>query len=77
MIPSPTEKGVLMIGGSFKRSSDKSNLEYSSNLLELTGDSIETLEWKILEQKLQHARGEHFSVTYTYLYLPYLNFSIK
>ena len=51
MISSPTEKGVVMIGG----------IGYSSDLLELSGDSIETLEWKILEQKLQHPRYQHVS----------------
>ncbi len=56
MIPSPTEKGVVIIGGK------KKNIgEYSSNLLELSGDSEGTLEWKILEQKLQHPRFHHVS----------------
>ena len=55
MISSPTEKGVVMIGGK------KQNYEYSSDLLELSGDSQETLEWKILEQKLQHPRFNHVS----------------
>ena len=55
MISSPTEKGVVMIGGK------KQNYEYSSDLLELSGDSQETLEWKILEQKLQHPRAFHVS----------------
>ena len=56
MISSPTEKGVVMIGG-FNRTLKK----YSSDLLELSGDSEETLEWKILEQKLQHPRFGHIS----------------
>ena len=55
MISSPTEKGVVMIGG------QKQNLQNSSDLLELSGDSQETLEWKILEQKLQHPRSAHVS----------------
>ena len=55
MISSPTEKGVVMIGG------QKQNFEHSSDLLELSGDSQETLEWKILEQKLQHPRNCHVS----------------
>ena len=56
MISSPTEKGVVMIGGQkniFKR--------YSSDLLELSGDSEENLEWTILEQKLQYPRSCHLS----------------
>ena len=55
MISSPTEKGVVMIGGR------KNYREYSSDLLELSGDSNETLEWKILKQKLQHPRSNHVS----------------
>ena len=55
MISSPTEKGVVMIGG------QKQNFEYSSDLLELSGDSQTTLKWKILEQKLQHPRSFHVS----------------
>ena len=55
MISSPTEKGVVMIGGL------KQNFEDSSDLLELSGDSQETLEWKILEQKLQLPRCYHVS----------------
>ena len=55
MISSPTEKGVVMIGGY------KSNFDYSSALLELSGDSQETLEWKILEQKLQYPRFCHIT----------------
>ena len=59
MISSPTEMGVVMIGGQLQ------NYEYSSDLLELSGDSQETLEWKILEQKLQHPRYHHvtFSIS--------------
>ena len=55
MISSPTEKGVLIIGGS------TSNFVFTSDILELSGDSIDTLEWKILDQKLQHGRGLHVS----------------
>ena len=56
MISSPTEKGVVIIGGK------KQNIgDYSSVLLELSGDSEETLEWKILEQKLQNPRAFHVS----------------
>ena len=58
MIPSPTEKGVVMIGGSNEDNSGNSSgslvLKYSHALLELSGDSRETLEWKILDQKLEH-----------------------
>ena len=32
-----------------------------SDLYELSGDSVKTLEWKILEQKLQNPRYGHLS----------------
>ena len=57
MISSPTEQGVVMIGGL----RGYPNSEISSDLLELSGDSIETLEWKFLEQKLQYPRSDHVS----------------
>ena len=56
MISSPTEKGVVMISGWKWKF-----VEFSSDLLELSGDSQETLKWKILEQKLQHPRHRHMS----------------
>ena len=55
MVTSPTEKGVVMIGGHNKFG------PYSSDLLELSGNSKEKLEWKILEQKLRHPRHSHIS----------------
>ena len=59
MISSPTEKGIVVIGGS-KVHNNSCNFS-SYDLLELSGDSEETLEWKILEQKLQHPRHDHVS----------------
>ena len=56
MISSPTEKGVVMIGGM-----QRSWPYCSRDLLELSGDSQETLKWKILKQKLQHERLSHVS----------------
>ena len=57
MISSLTEKSVVVIGG------QKSMFgEYSSDLLELSGDSQETLKWKILEKKLQYPRAGHMSL---------------
>ena len=47
MISSPTENGIVMIIG--------------SDLYELSGDSVEMLKWKILEQKLQNSRYGHLS----------------
>ena len=58
MVSSPTEKGIVMIGG------QKNNFgPLSSDLLELSGDSFETLKWKILEIKLQHPRANHMSLS--------------
>ena len=55
MISSPTEKGIVMIGGA----TTKQIVSY--NFVELSGNSVETLEWKILEHKLQCARFGHVS----------------
>ena len=57
MISSPTENGVVMIGGVPVHD----NSFVSNNFLELSGNSVETLEWKILEHKLQYARFGHVS----------------
>ena len=62
MIFSPTEKGVLIIGGN-GIIENRTRIKYVSDLLELSGDSVETLEWKILEQKLQHPRSHHVSLS--------------
>ena len=63
MISSPTENGVVMIGGVPVPVHDNSFV--SNNFLELSGNSVETLEWKILEQKLQYPRCGHvlFSIS--------------
>ena len=60
MITSPTEKGVLMIGGWKQNFGKYSN---SAGILELSGHSKETLKWKILEQKLQYPRRDHISLS--------------
>ena len=58
MIASPTERSVVLIGG--KRENEYE--EYDSfELLELSGDSIDTMEWKILKQKLQCPRPFYMS----------------
>ena len=63
MISSPTEKGVVVIGGHKSTWMDGEVIfgELCSDLLELSGDSRETLEWKVLEQKLQYPRSGHVS----------------
>ena len=57
MIASPTERGVVLIGGEKVFENDWSRDELDSyDLLELSGDSIDIMEWKILKQKLQCSR---------------------
>ena len=50
MVPSPTQKGVVVIGGENKS-------KMSDALIELSGDSIETLTWTILEKRLKNGRS--------------------
>ena len=60
MVTSPTSKGVVLMGGNsfqcfyMKRYSSKT-------ILELSGNSIESLEWNVLEQELMHPRGGHLA----------------
>ena len=55
MVSSPTDMGVVVIGGE--------DIKYnkSSALFELSGDSVESLKWKKLDQKLQYPRSNHVS----------------
>ena len=57
MISSPTGMGVMMIGGRTKLN------PMFPDILELSGDSKETLEWKTLDQKIQYPRIFHLSVS--------------
>ena len=68
MIASPTERGVVLIGGEYHVYKKEKVYEYherdeydSYDLLELSGDSIDTMEWKILKQKLQCPRPFYMS----------------
>ena len=71
MIQSPTEKGVVVIGGlkvEFEKNKRKrkarghdEHLVESNALIELSGDSVESLKWTILEQKLKYPRYLHLS----------------
>ena len=64
MISSPTGRGVVIIGGSTRCTRCCSCFvpnDYSDTLIELSGDSIGSLTWRILEQKLQCGRFEHLS----------------
>ena len=54
MVKSPTGKGIIIIGGS-RRCMENQSFPLDA-LYELSGDSIDTLKWTRLEQKLQIAR---------------------
>lgn len=56
MVTSPDGEGVVLIGG-FNVNAN----QYSQGLIELRGSSIETLEWKFLEQSLTFQRRNHVS----------------
>ena len=58
LITSPTNKGVIMIGGS--KPGDVGH-EPSSLLYELSGDSDNNLTWTKLDRKLDTARSSHVS----------------
>ena len=57
MVSSPTGRGVIIIGGKARRI--PSNIKA---LIELSGDSVESLKWTFLEQKLRHKRVDHTSM---------------
>ena len=56
MVTSPNGRGVVLIGGIIY----KDNFGTPSDLLiELSGNSRTSLEWKYLEQRLQYPRAFH------------------
>ena len=61
MVTSPTDEGVVIIGGY-----NHDLCKESYHLIEIIGNSIETLEWNLLEQRLKYARSAHlaFSIPY-------------
>ena len=68
MVTSPTGKGVILIGGEFQHIPDMEGYVrimqkkiYSNELIELSGDSIHSLKWTVLDQKLVYARKDHVS----------------
>ena len=64
MIPSPNGKGVIVIGGESKTfEKDDDDDEVSDLLMELNGD---TLQWKILDQKLDAKRRYHNAIPISY-----------
>merc|ERR1712150_297356 len=58
MVSSPTERGVIVIGG---RRPDHVS-DPGQALIELSGDSIESLKWTFLEQNLKYKRFNHTSI---------------
>ena len=58
MITSPTNKGVILVGGVYTRNGNK---ETSNCFNELSGDSEENLTWSVLDQKLDVGRFGHLS----------------
>ena len=72
MISSPNETGVIIIGGEvgFSRFEKRRNegpilIDPSDHFIELNGD---TLEWKILDQKLEHGRHSHIAIPIPYVF---------
>ena len=70
MISSPNETGVIIIGGVVGLSHaeemrDEDPKEPSKHLIELNGD---TLEWKILDQKLERGRCNHIAIPIPYVF---------
>ena len=59
MVTSPTGKGVVLIGGFNVTDDDK--WRRSNLLLELSGDSTENLQWKIMSQQLKFSRASHIA----------------
>ena len=55
MVTSPTNKGVILIGGKDMYG------QKSSLLYELSGDTEDNLAWSLLDQKLNTGRSHHVS----------------
>ena len=61
MVSTPTEKGVVVIGGQLGNEEVTFDQINSNALIELSGDSIDTLKWTVLKQKLKYPRSRHLS----------------
>ena len=62
MVTSPTEKGVVVIGGTTainELEHIQSMHKTYNGLLELSGDSLASLKWRTLKQKLHYSRHLH------------------
>ena len=63
MVTSPTGKGVVLIGGTNRNGNHFCTSGHSEILLELSGHSIENLQWSILDPKLSQPRTHHVAIT--------------
>ena len=62
MVTSPTDKSVVVIGGEMNNEENPYKQIKSSALIELSGDSIDTLKWTLLKQKLKYPRFKHLAL---------------
>ena len=68
MVTSPTGKGVVMICGHRLDVQKKGFAKGCSDILiELSGESRETLKWTILDRKLKQKRSQHVSFPITHM----------
>ena len=63
MVSSLTDKGVVVIGGQMDNEEGIFAQTESNALIELSGDSIDTLKWTVLKQKLISPRYMQLSFT--------------
>ena len=61
MTTSPTGKGVIISGG--PNSYSFTAQQKTRILIELSGDSLESLKWTILDQKLKYGRSGHVALS--------------
>ena len=56
MVPTPSGKGVILIGGY-----NDSHRRTSHLLLELAGQCLASLRWNIMEQRIRYQRSQHLT----------------
>ena len=59
MVSSPTDMGVVVIGGEQTKFNETGHL--SGDFIELSGDSIKSLKWTKLQQSLLAPKSHHVS----------------
>ena len=62
---SPTGKGIILIGGEKDSRTHERGRDVSKHILELSGESFETLKWTVLKRKLQYPRSKHVAIPIT------------